>query len=285
MTAPKTLTYESRLLSLTAKLALVCAWLHPQALLAQSSEKATPQVQRLPTAASVWSVMPEVHKRCSSSRLEFLALLSHASIREEVGVDSEEYQHLRNSTFQLFESIKVVQRAQSENPLSEEQLINKLSELIKQHDLAFNRYLEKASKYDRFLGLFIQARGNRAVCHVDVASRLNVPPQKLEELRLISHETWRAEMDRMGERFKDLLRRGQYREIIEKSQNTEMRDMFIRVEARVNEAIGRRMTAQQLEALEQLQGPKFDIPKDFFELRYSDGSSAREKHDSPAKDK
>jgi hypothetical protein len=256
---------------------IVCALLHPQALLAQSGESAASEDQRLPTVASVWSVMPEVHKRSSSSRLEFLALLSHASIREEVGVDSEEYQHLRNSTFQLFESIKAVQRAQSETPLTEEQLINKLSELIKQHDLAFNRYLEQASNYDRFIGLFIQARGNRAVCHVDVASRLDVPPQKLEELRLISHETWRAEMDRMGERFKDLLRRGQYREIIEKSQNSEMREMFIRVEARVNEAIGRRMTAQQLETLEQLRGPKFDIPKDFFELRYSDGSPAKDK--------
>jgi hypothetical protein len=271
--ALKIFNYGRSSLPSTALVVMLSAWSLQQAVWAEPGE-APPSTDRR-QLTSVWSVMHEVHRRCSSSRLEFLALLSHASVREEVGIDSEEYQHLKNSTLQLFESIKALQRAHSENPLTEEQLINRLSELVNQHDLAFNRYLEEASNYDRFIGLFIQARGNRAVCHLDVARRLDVPPEKLEELRMISHDTWRAEMDRMGERFKDLLRRGKIREIIEKSQNAEMREVFIRAESRVNEAIGRRMTAQQLKALQQLRGPEFDIPKDFFELRYSDGSKGR----------
>jgi len=231
--------------------------------------------------------MHDVRKQVFSSRLEFMALLSHSAIRDEIGLDQEEYELLASSSKDLFKEIKDlyhVNRDQrppgprEDSPETQkeyQQLVMKISQLIREHDQQFMQQLQSSSNFDRFIEILVQARGHRAVVHEDVAKRIGLPPEKLDEVRTVGHQVWREQWESMGDRMRELIRSEETKGPAHQGNRKEAQQLVERAETKVNEAVGRRLASEHLEALKQLQGKPFAMPEDFFELRMPPPSGPR----------
>ncbi len=217
--------------------------------------------------AIFWSVMRDVHKQVFSSRMDFMSLLSHPSIRAEVGIDDEEFDSLSRLNISLFNEIKTLQRNQSEEQLDRQELVAKVANLMQEHEQLFIEHIKSVTDFDRFIEILVQARGNRSVVHEEVARRISLPADKLDELREVSHKAWREQMDGLGEKIRELIRKGELQDLVKKTQNQEIRQLVKRAELKVNESLGQRMTSEQLEALRQIRGVEFAVPDDAFDAR------------------
>jgi hypothetical protein len=220
-----------------------------------------------------WSVMREVHSQSFSSRIDFMMLLSHPSIRAEVGLSEEEYQQLLDFNVGLFKGIKAIHQSHLDEPLPRDQLVAKVIAHLADHDREFVQYIHQKMDFERFINLLVQARGNRSVVHDEIARRIELSAEKLAELRVITHRVWREHMDEMGDHMKDLIRRGEMKELVRQSQNAEVRQLFEKAEQKVNESVGRRLTSEQLRALEALRGEVFDMPANLLEIRFPAGQA------------
>ena len=221
--------------------------------------------------SSFWGVMRDVHKKSFSSRLEFTALLSHDSVRAEVGLDTDEYQQIQRLNLELIESIKKIQETQLQNPVPHDQVVDAIVAQVESHEGQFIDSLRGAADFDRFLGILVQARGTRAVVHEEIAKRIDLPRDKLDELRELSQRAWREQMEELGDNIKELLRQGQNRETIRQRQNPTVRALFARAEEKVNRAISLKLTSDQLNALNQMKGEPFELPDNLFDVQLPRG--------------
>ncbi|MBX3420004.1 MAG: hypothetical protein KF752_00465 [Pirellulaceae bacterium] len=239
----------------------------------QAEPAVTDSTSSSPT--NFWSVMHDVQKRCSSSRVEWLGLLSHQSIRDEIGLDDQEYALIRELDRQLLISLKDIHQSQFQQALSHEKLVETVAQKLHDNDLAFTNRLRESADFERLIGILVQARGDRAVIYSDVAERIQLPDDKLDEVRSVYHRAWREQMDLMGDKMRDLLRRGQLQQLLVQSQRQEVRQLFKRAEDKVNHAVALRLTSEQLAALRRLEGKKIELPADFIDFSRGPGRVPR----------
>lgn len=251
----------------------------------QENNRRDSQSDRSPGERSFGRIMHEVRRQVFSSRIDFMALLSHPLVRQEVGLEDAELDALSESNRLLMEEIRAVLQADAEQlPSPNEQpsdsqdpsitakserskLIARIADLVRQSESQFLEQLRTVVDYDRFLQIVIQARGNRAVVHEDVANRIGLDAAKLEEIRLVSHQCWREQWESMGDKMRELMRSDQNRSPASSGRRREARQIVERAETTVDEALALRLSSQQLEQLKQLRGEPFALPDDIFEVR------------------
>lgn len=260
-----------------ATLWLVC--LASPASLAQQPPLKRPAGDRLPRDRSLMPLMHDVRKQVFSSRMEFMALLSHPEIREEIGLAEEEFEELSNSGRDLFQEIRTIyhsdrdpnqptgQGEPRESAERHQQMVAKIAQKIREHDQEFMQQLRDSVNYSRFLEILVQARGNRAVIHEDVAKLIGLPAEKLEEVRAVSHKVWRDQWETMGDKMRDLIRGQEGQDPALQGMRREAQQLVERAENTVSQAVGQRLSSEHLEALKNLRGEPFELPEDFFELR------------------
>lgn len=238
---------------------------------------------------SFWAVMRDVHKQAFTSRLDFMALLSHPAIRAEVGIDDEEFEKLRRLEMSFFDEIRSIYQDQRDQPIPHDMLVPKIVDVVHSHDAEFMEHFRAAIDFERFIGILVQVRGNRSVVHEEVAKRIDLPPDKLDEIREVAFRTWREQADRFGDNFRELLRvrdgdrrsdrvrregsrregdrRDERRIDAERQKDGEIRKLVERVEKKVNDAVALKLTTEQLQSLNNLRGEPLELSDDFFAIR------------------
>ncbi len=243
--------------------------------------------------------MRDVHKHAFSSRMDFMMLLSHPSIRSQAGIDDEEYAELSRLEQSFFDEIWSVYQEQRDQPLAHQDLVKKIVEVVHSHDEEFMELFRTTTDFDRFIGILVQVRGTRSVVHEEVAKRINLSPEKLKEIRVLAFRTWREQTDHFGDKFRELLRGrkggrpgdrehplgsnhkedenrkdGEFRrdhkvkiEKHEENDSAEIRELIERVEEKVNQAVAHKLTTEQLQTLENLRAKSFELPEDIFTVR------------------
>jgi hypothetical protein len=258
---------------------------------ADDTREGSSQHRRKSPGPGFWSVMRDVHKQSFSSRFGFMMLLSHPAIREEVGLSEDEYRQLQELNGGLDREIKSLHQSQQDNPVDHQQLVAKIVQQLSEHDRRFIEFLESTIDFDRFISVLVQARGNRSIVHEEVAKRIDLPPERLNELRALSHRVWREQMDELGDQIRQWIRSGESRkgsgdresgdresgdrQVAHQNQHEEIKQLLQKAEAKVNESVGQRLTTEQRMALDQLKGTPFQLPEGLFEIRFPPGSGRR----------
>lgn len=251
-----------------------------------------PTLERLANDRALGPILHEVRKQVFSSRLDFMALLSHCDVRAAVGMSEEEFVAFSESNRVLFDEIRLhfqdrrgqqvrdqgevekldqdpsKQNTSERAAFERQQLVARIVDVVKQSDQKFVDELRESVDYDRFLQILIQARGNRSVVHEDVATRIGLSMDKLDEIRTVSHRVWREQWESMGDRMRELMRREENQRPLAQGKKMEARQLIERAERMVDEAIAQRLSSQQREALVQHRGEPFALPDDLFELRF-----------------
>jgi hypothetical protein len=201
---------------------------------------------------SVWSVWKDVHRKSGSSRFDFLPLiLGSAEVRSEIGLDDQEFARVRQIDDQLRKQIQELDK-QNAQSTSRDKFIDMIAEEIVRNDAELFAYLGENSDFERLLGILVNIRSHRSVLNTLVADRIGLSAEKLAELRNLSGDIWKEEMEKVRDTVRSIPRQDKVR----------IDDIFEQVGKKLDIALKLKLTSQQLEALSKLRGQPFAVPAD-----------------------
>ncbi len=206
-----------------------------------------------------FEAMREVHLESSSK--ELFDLLRHASIREEIHLSEADAQRLRSNGREAFQAISAIQKQQRDSAASKDEIKQQLREVLKPLEEESFKILEQSqADFKRLLGIYVQARGHRALLNDKVAEQIGLQGESLAAFRKFRQEQGRAIMEET--------RRAVEKEIRNTPPGSSPREaiskLFRRAEEQLDEKLASQLTPEQVSALESLKGAEFDLPERLF---------------------
>ena len=223
-----------------------------------------------------FEAMREVHR--DSSNKELFDLLRHPTIRQEIHLSEADSEQLQANGREAFQAMHAVREANRDLATSKEVLKQQIRDILAPLEAKSFEILEKSEgDFKRLLGIYVQARGYRALLNDKVAQEIGLQGTALDDFRKFRSEEWRAIMEDT--------RRSMEKEIRNTPPGSSPREaiskLFRRAEELLDEKLASQLTSQQRAALEQLKGVKFDeMPEELFSFPsgrrrgHSDHSSA-----------
>ncbi len=206
-----------------------------------------------------FEAMRDAHRRQIPDR-EIVDLLRHEVIRKEVGLSDESWEKIQELLRSSMKATWDLRKEVADDSATKEELVEKIlarQATFDQQILALLRDPENL-QYERFLGIYVQAREFRAATNEDVANRIGLVGDDLQAYRAARFEIARKLMDDNRDRLGSLLREGQ-REDISK--------LFDETEVKLNQALAMKLNSDQRKALENLKGAAFKLPPRPFDFR------------------
>ena len=199
----------------------------------------------------------DAHRRQAAIR-EIFDLLRHESVQTEIQLSSEKLMEIQEVFRNSFNSIFELRNELKDSTESKEALVEKILQRQIPFDQKVFSLLRENAKYDRLLGIYVQAREYRAAANEDVASRIGLVGDDLQAFRTARSDIWHRLMDDNRDKIGNLIREGKRDEISE---------LFEDAEKRLNEALAMKLTSEQRKALHDLEGQKFELPNRPFDFR------------------
>lgn len=225
-----------------------------------------------------FEAMREVHLENSSK--ELFELLRHASIRQEVHLSDADAERLGTHGREAFQAIFAIQKDNRDNAASKEELKQQIRDVLGPlEEKSFEILRQSGADLKRLMGIYVQARGYRALLNDRVAQQIGLQGQALDAFRQFRQEQGRAIMEDT--------RRAVEREIRNAPPGSKPREaiskLFRRAEEQLDEKLASQLTKEQLAAFESLKGPKFEeMPERLFSSPSEHRRSGRpERHREP----
>lgn len=210
--------------------------------------------------APFFEAMREVHLESSSK--ELFELLRHASIRKEIHLSDADAERLRANGREAFDAILAIQKKNRDISATKEELKLQLREVLGPlEEKSFEILRQSGADFKRLMGIYVQARGYRALLNDKVAQQIGLQGEALDAFRQFRQEQWRAIMEDT--------RRAVEKEIRNAPPGSKPRaaisKLFRRAEEQLDEKLASQLTGEQLAAFESLKGPKFEeMPEQLF---------------------
>lgn len=206
-----------------------------------------------------FEAMREVHLESSSK--ELFDLLRHASIREEIHLSEADAERLRNNGREAFQAIFAIQKDQRDKSASKDELKQQLRDVLGPlEEKSFEILQQSEADFKRLLGIYVQARGYRALLNDKVAQQIGLQGEALAAFRHFRQEQGRAIMEDT--------RRAVEKEIRNtppgSSPRAAISKLFRRAETQLDEKLASQLTPEQMAALESLKGDAFELPERLF---------------------
>ena len=189
---------------------------------------------------------------------ELFDLLDHKSVRAELGLDDANAEAIEDNVRKTFEALRKFRDAEEGKLLTPEQLKEKVRETIAPFNQKSYDILEKNAKFDRLLGLYVQARGYRALLNDKIAKKIGLEGEALEEFRELRRETWRGLMEETNDAIKRHLRNTPPGA---QPPRSAISDLFRHAEKKLEEKLSCSLSDEQKVAFDSLKGAKFDLPE------------------------
>lgn len=189
---------------------------------------------------------------------ELFDLLDHKSIRAEVDVNDADAETIEDNVRSTFEALRKFRDAEEGKLLTPEQLKQKVRETIAPFNQKSYDILEKNAKFDRLLGLYVQARGYRALLNDKIAKKIGLEGEALEKFRELRSETWRGLMEETNDAIKRHLRNTPPGA---QPPRNAISDLFRHAEKELEEKLSCSLSDEQKDAFESLKGPQFALPE------------------------
>ena len=225
-----------------------------------------------------FEAMREVH--LESSNKELFDLLRHAAIRQEIHLSDADSDQLQANGREAFEAIHAIREANQGMPVSKDELKQQIRDALTPLEAKSFEILQKPENdFKRLLGIYVQARSYRALLNDKVAEEIGLRGDALVAFRQFRSESWRAIMEDT--------RRSMEKEIRNtppgSSPREAMSKLFRRAEEKLDEKLASQLSSEQLRALEQLKGAKFDeLPEHPFSLPPDRRRGRSDRHDEHA---
>ncbi len=179
---------------------------------------------------------------------EMAYLLFQKSVRKELGLTEENEKALRDNGNKLRQQIDQLRVALKANEIDEQQLVDKLKELVNKADDQFIQGLGTPDKLERLIGIFVQHRKASSALNSLVAERIGLSEQKRKEI-LIGKESLEKEL--MEKAF---------------SQDADPDDRhraWGKIQRKIDDYVAEKLDADQLEKLDSVKGEAFAFEPPF----------------------
>lgn len=206
-----------------------------------------------------FDALGEAHRQLLPRR-EVVGLLWHESVRKEVGLSPGNYQKIEQLRRDEFNKVMALRDELKDQALSKDEIVQKIIETQAPADRELYEMLlnPQHAKFDRLLGIYVQSRSFSAATNETVAERIGLKDDAYIEYRKARGEIWHQLMDENRDKMGNLIREGDRKEISQ---------LFEEAEKKLNRALAVKLTAEQRTALKELEGEKFDLPKQPFDFR------------------
>ncbi len=207
-----------------------------------------------------FEAMREVHLESSSK--ELFDLLRHESIRQEIHFSEADAERLRAHGREAFQAIFAIQKESRGKPTSKDELKQQIRDVLGPlEEKSFEILQQSGADLKRLLGIYVQARGYRALLNDKVAEEIGLQGKELDAFRQFRQEQGRAIMENT--------RRSAEKEIRNtppgSNPRTTISKLFRQAETQLEEKLASQLTQQQLAAFEALKGAKFEeMPERLF---------------------
>lgn len=188
---------------------------------------------------------------------EVFDLVQHASVRQEIGLNAEVAQTIEDNVGSAFGALHDLRKKHEGKEFSKEDFNRSARAAVGPFNLQNYDLLGQAN-LPRLLGLYVQARGFRAVLNDRIASEIGLEGEAFEKFRKRRNEIWTAELDQVRD---DMRREFRNAPPGVPPARDAMTKIFKRAEERLDSKLARELTASQKVALEQLKGPEFELPE------------------------
>ncbi len=187
---------------------------------------------------------------------ELFDLVNHAKIRDEIALSAEYTEQLRDNMHAAMKQVFALRHDSDDlDPkLGKEDIKAKLREAIRPHDDASYKMLEMNSNFDRLLGIYAQARNNRAILIDPVAKKVGIEGAALEQFRKTRTEEGR----KLWLETRDAVDRVMRNAPLGVNPRAEIEKLFKQAEEKLDRKLGELLTDEQHAKLEELKGVKFD---------------------------
>jgi hypothetical protein len=206
-----------------------------------------------------FDALGEAHRQLLPRR-ELVGLLWHDSVQKEVGLSPENYQKIEQLRREEFNKVMALRDELKDQALSKEEIVKKIIETQAPIDQQLYELLHNPehANFDRLLGIYVQSRSFSAATNETVAERIGLVGDAYLEYRKARGEIWHQLMDENREKMGNLIREGDRKKISR---------LFEEAEKKLNSSLAAKLTNEQRTALQQLEGEKFDLPKQPFDFR------------------
>ena len=206
-------------------------------------------------ASALWWRRASEAVRRDGGSLELLPLLRAAEARKEMGLDEDTFkakldEHLAEMQKRFDTEIKQAK------PERGSDWAKVFSSQLEKENIEFQKLLDELTdnERDRLIGLFIQARGYRAVSNQLVSAKLGLTSEqatkKRKEIDNIREETIEASRDRVRRIF-DKGDHELFEKVVQENQK--------KIETRIEDSL----TTEQRQKLSELRGKEVDEPREW----------------------
>ncbi len=204
-----------------------------------------------------FEAMREVHR--DSSNRELFDLLRDPNVRQEIHLNEADSDQLAANGREAFEAIHAIRKANQDLATSKDELKQQIRAALDPWEAKSFEILEKPEvDFKRLLGIYVQARSYRALLNDKVAEEIGLQGAALDDFRKFRAENWRAIMEDTRHSIE--------KEIRNTPPGSNPRDAISsfsslrrRAEEMLDKKLASQLTDEQLAALEQLKGVKFDL--------------------------
>lgn len=187
--------------------------------------------------------------RRNGGSLEFMPLLLTPEIRQEIGIDDDQFkQKLERFTTELQQKLEADRKAADATPGTNR--FQKFSERLAQENVRFEKFIDELSEEqrDRLIGIFVQLRNYRSLSNPLVSERkLGMNREESTKLRKEIDDIREETMSAARDRFKRIFENGgDLGKLVRENQE--------KIDARIK----KKLTEAQLQKLQSLRGKEVD---------------------------
>lgn len=188
---------------------------------------------------------------------EVFDLVEHASVREEIGLNSEAAPIIEENVGRAFGALHDLRKQYENKDFAKEDFNQAARSAVGPLNQQNYELLGKAN-LPRLLGLYVQARGYRSVLNDRIASEIGLEGEAFEKFRQTRNEIWTAELEQVRD---DMRREFRNAPPGVPPDRDAMTKIFKRAEDRLDSKLARELSPSQKVALEELKGPTFALPE------------------------
>jgi hypothetical protein len=197
----------------------------------------------------------------SAPHREILRLLFHEPIRSEINMTDEQWEAFKSQMRNSFESTRELWGKERRHEITREELKAELLAAIKELDQQARELLDDG-QFDRLLGIYVQHRGIAAAENGEVAKRIGLTGEELDNVRRSQGQFKRELIEMNQPRIDHIL----------KMRNEEtprnLGRLFAEIDDAVNDRLAMELSDEQRDKLETLKGEPFsDFPPLFMGRR------------------
>ncbi len=152
-----------------------------------------------------------------SSNKEFVDLLHHRPVRDEIELEEADYEALRDIGKQAMHAVRDLEHDKSTHRLSREEIRGKIIEVIGPIQQRSLELLKSKARFDRLVELIAQRHGYAAAANKEVADRIGLSGEDLDRFRETRDGLKRELMEETGRQIERIFKQsgGDVRERIQ----------------------------------------------------------------------